>query len=153
MNQPPWLCKIHFPCRDPQTLSASSKSFTGGHHFILDYLVEEVLQRQPEHVRTSTWQTSILERLGGVALRCCHGQQDGRGILETMERGNLFIVCSITSASGTAYHTTSSRKFSRRICRRRNPIACPCLDLRASEWDQQNGLRSDAIVMRRLPRT
>ncbi len=41
------------------------KSFTGSHHFVLDYLVEEVLQQQPESVQTFLLRTSILDRLCG----------------------------------------------------------------------------------------
>ena len=41
------------------------KSFTGSHHFVLDYLVEEVLQQQSESVQTFLLRTSILDRLCG----------------------------------------------------------------------------------------
>ena len=68
------------------------KSFTGSHHFILDYLVEEVLQHQPEHVRNFLLQTAILDRLSGPLCDAVTGQEDGRGMLETLERGNLFII-------------------------------------------------------------
>ena len=48
------------------------QSFTGSHRFVLDYLVEEVLQRQPEHIRSFLLQTSILEQVKWFSLRCCH---------------------------------------------------------------------------------
>jgi LuxR family maltose regulon positive regulatory protein len=41
------------------------KSFTGGHHFVLDYLVEEVLEQQPESIQTFLLRTSILDRMCG----------------------------------------------------------------------------------------
>ena len=41
------------------------RSFTGSHHFVLDYLVEEVLGQQPERVQTFLLRTSILDRLCG----------------------------------------------------------------------------------------
>ena len=68
------------------------QAFTGSHHFIIDYLVEEVLQRQPERVRNFLLQTSILDRLSGPLCDAVTGQEDGRGMLEALERGNLFVV-------------------------------------------------------------
>ena len=68
------------------------QSFTGSHRFVLDYLVEEVLQRQPEHIRSFLLQTAILDRLSGPLCDAVTGQKDGRCILETLERDNLFVV-------------------------------------------------------------
>jgi LuxR family maltose regulon positive regulatory protein len=83
-------------------------AFTGSHHFVLDYLVEEILQRQPEHVRSFLLQTSILDRLSGPlcdAVRfgiaetpyrsagaAVTGQEEGKAMLEALERSNLFVV-------------------------------------------------------------
>ena len=60
------------------------KSFTGSHHFVLDYLVEEVLQRQPEHVRNFLLQTAILDRLSSPLCDAVTEQEDGRGMLEAL---------------------------------------------------------------------
>ncbi|HEV2109213.1 MAG TPA: hypothetical protein VGR16_13200, partial [Thermomicrobiales bacterium] len=68
------------------------ESFTGSHRFVLDYLVEEVLQRQPERIRSFLLQTSILDRLSGPLCDAVTGQEDGRVMLEAVERGNLFVV-------------------------------------------------------------
>ena len=48
------------------------QAFTGSHRFVLDYLVEEVLQHQPEHVRSFLLQTAILDRLLRSSVQCCH---------------------------------------------------------------------------------
>ena len=48
------------------------QSFTGSHRFVLDYLVEEVLQRQPEHIRSFLLQTCHSRTAQWSALRCCH---------------------------------------------------------------------------------
>ena len=58
----------------------------------MDYLVEEVLQRQPEHVRSFLLQTSILDRLSGPLCDAVTNREDGKEVLEALERGNLFIV-------------------------------------------------------------
>ena len=80
--------------QDHQDASSFIKSFTGSHHFVLYYLLEEVLQRQPESVQTFLLRTSILERLCGPL--CDAVLQDsaasGQKILEATERANLFIV-------------------------------------------------------------
>jgi LuxR family maltose regulon positive regulatory protein len=69
------------------------KSFTGSHHFVLDYLMEEVLQQQSESVQTFLLRTSILERLCG---RLCDAVLRSSGLgqetLEYLEHANLFIV-------------------------------------------------------------
>src|SRR5437870_5120524 len=70
------------------------KSFTGSHHFVMDYLVEEVLQQQSESVQTFLLRTSILDRLCGplcdaVLLTPCGS---GQATLEYLEHANLFLV-------------------------------------------------------------
>jgi LuxR family transcriptional regulator, maltose regulon positive regulatory protein len=67
-------------------------SFTGTHRYVLDYLTEEVLARQPDRVRTFLLQTSILERLCGPLCDAVTGDSDGQGTLEGLERANLFLV-------------------------------------------------------------
>ena len=66
--------------------------FAGDDRYIVDYLVEEVLQRQPEHVRSFLLQTSILDRLSGPLCDAVTGQDGGKAMLEALERGNLFLV-------------------------------------------------------------
>ncbi len=70
------------------------KSFTGSHHFVLDYLVEEVLQHQPESVQTFLLRTSILNRLCGPLCDAVllDGTSSGQETLEYLERANLFTV-------------------------------------------------------------
>ena len=70
------------------------KSFTGSNHFVLDYLMEEVLQRQPENVQTFLLRTAILGRMCGPlcdAVLPDHANS-GQETLEYLERANLFIV-------------------------------------------------------------
>jgi LuxR family transcriptional regulator, maltose regulon positive regulatory protein len=66
--------------------------FAGDDRYIVDYLAEEVLQRQPEHVRHFLLQTSILDRLSGPLCDAVTGQDGGRAMLEALERENLFLV-------------------------------------------------------------
>ncbi len=68
------------------------RAFAGDDRYIVDYLMEEVLQRQPERVRSFLLQTSILDRLSGPLCDAVTGQETGKAMLETLERDNLFVV-------------------------------------------------------------
>ncbi len=66
--------------------------FAGDDRYIVDYLVEEVLARQPDPVRRFLTATSILDRLTGELCDAVTGRTDGRAMLAGLERANLFIV-------------------------------------------------------------
>ncbi len=78
--------------RGREDVAGFIRAFAGDNRYVVDYLVEEVLQRQPERVRSFLLQTSILERLSGPLCDAVTGQERGRGMLEALERGNLFVV-------------------------------------------------------------
>ncbi|MCH8339020.1 MAG: tetratricopeptide repeat protein, partial [Chloroflexi bacterium] len=120
------------------------QAFTGSHHFIIDYLVEEVLQRQPERVRSFLLQTSILDRLSGPLCDAVTGQEDGRAMLEGLERGNLFVVPQDDKRQWYRYHHLFAEVLQARSMEEQ-PNRAPTLHRRASEWYEQNGLPSDAI--------
>jgi len=120
------------------------QSFTGSHRFVLDYLVEEVLQRQPEHIRSFLLQTSILDRLSGSLCDAVTGQEDGRGILETLERGNLFIVPLDDQQQWYRYHHLFNEVLLSHALEEQ-PGEIPLLHKRASAWYEQNNLPTEAI--------
>jgi len=120
------------------------QAFTGSHRFVLDYLVEEVLQQQPDHVRTFLLQTSILERLSGPLCDAITGQEDSRGMLEALERGNLFVVPLDDERQWYRYHHLFANVLQSRAMEEQ-PDQVPTLHLRASEWHEHNGLPADAI--------
>jgi LuxR family maltose regulon positive regulatory protein len=120
------------------------KSFTGSHHFVLDYLIEEVLQRQPQHIRSFLLQTSILERLSGPLCDAVTGQKDDRGILETLERDNLFVIPLDDQRQWYRYHHLFAEVLQAHLQEAQSERVS-MLHRRASEWYEQNGLRSDAI--------
>ncbi len=121
-----------------------TQAFTGSHHFVLDYLVEEVLQRQPERVRSFLLQTSILDRLSGPLCDAVTGQEDGRGMLEALERGNLFVVPLDDKRQWYRYHHLFADVL-RAHSMEEQPDRIPTLHRRASEWYEQKDLPSDAI--------
>ena len=90
-----WIAGLQLAALSMQGRSDTAsfiQAFTGSHRFVLDYLMEEVLQRQPERVRSFLLQTAILERLSGSLCDAVTERDDGRSMLAALERGNLFVV-------------------------------------------------------------
>ena len=120
------------------------QAFTGSHRFVLDYLLEEVLQGQREHVRSFLLRTSILERLSGPLCDAVTGQGDGQGMLEALERANLFVVPLDDEREWYRYHHLFADVLQVRLKKER-PDEVPALHRRASEWFEQNSLPSEAV--------
>ncbi|MGF1471323.1 MAG: LuxR C-terminal-related transcriptional regulator [Rubrobacteraceae bacterium] len=120
------------------------ESFTGSHRFVLDYLIEEVLQQQSDRVRSFLLQTSVLDRLSGSLCDAVTGQEDGREMLEALERSNLFVVPLDDERQWYRYHHLFADVLRARLMEER-PDRGSTLHLRASEWYEQNGLRAEAI--------
>ncbi len=73
-------------------VDAFVEAFSGSHRFVLDYLVEEVLAKQPEDVRSFLLQTSVLDQMTGALCDALTGRSDGQHMLENLDRANLFVV-------------------------------------------------------------
>jgi LuxR family maltose regulon positive regulatory protein len=120
------------------------QTFTGSHRFVLDYLVEEVLQRQPERARRFLLQTSILDKLCAALCDAVTRQKHGKGMLERLERGNLFVVPLDDGRRWYRYHHLFADVLQAHLLDEQ-PDQLPALHRRASEWYEENGSRSDAI--------
>ena len=120
------------------------RAFAGNDRYIADYLVEEVLQRQPERVRSFLLQTSILERLCGPLCDAVTGGEDGKGMLEALERGNLFVVPLDDKRQWYRYHHLFADVLHARMMEEQ-PVQVPVRHRRASEWYEHNGLPADAV--------
>ncbi len=120
------------------------KAFAGDNRYIVDYLVEEVLQRQPEHVRRFLLQTAILDRLNGPLCDAVTGQNDGMVLLEALERGNLFVVPLDDQRHWFRYHHLFADVLAAHA-QQAQPAQVPILHQRASAWYADNGLPADAI--------
>ncbi len=142
-----WIAGLQLAALSMQGRSNSAsfiKSFTGSHHFILDYLVEEVLQQQSESVQTFLLHTSILDRLSGSLCDAVTAQDGGRGMLETLERGNLFVVPLDNQRQWYRYHHLFADVLQAHLIAAQ-PEQVSSLHQRASMWYEQNGLPPDAI--------
>src|SRR5271165_5427814 len=112
--------------------------FAGDDRYVVDYLAEEVLQRQPEHVQHFLLQTSILSRLSGPLCDAVTGQGGGKAMLEALDRGNLFLVPLDDRRQWYRYHHLFADVLQARLLDEQ-PGQVPDLHRRASAWYQQNG--------------
>ncbi|MFV2073791.1 MAG: LuxR C-terminal-related transcriptional regulator [Thermoanaerobaculales bacterium] len=118
--------------------------FAGSERYIVDYLVEEVLQRQPEQVRRFLLQTSILDRLTGPLCDAVTGHEGAKAMLEALDRGNLFIVPLDDHRRWYRYHHLFADVLQARLLDEQ-PDRVLDLHRRASDWYERNGDRSEAI--------
>jgi LuxR family maltose regulon positive regulatory protein len=120
------------------------RTFTGSHRFVLDYLVEDVLNRQPKNLQDFLMQTSVLKRLSGSLCDALTGQDDGQATLELLERANLFIVALDNERHWYRYHHLFADLLYQRL-NHTHTDQQPLLHLRASEWYEHNGFTEQAI--------
>jgi LuxR family maltose regulon positive regulatory protein len=118
--------------------------FAGDDRYIVDFLAEEVLQRQPEHVQHFLLRTSILDRLSGSLCDAVTGQDGGKAKLTALERGNLFLVPLDDRRQWYRYHQLFADVLHARLLDEQ-PDDVPELHRRASGWLEQNGEQSEAI--------
>jgi LuxR family maltose regulon positive regulatory protein len=124
-------------------------AFTGSHHYVMDYLLEEVLRLQPKHVSAFLLQTSILDPLCGSLCESVidadtEGEVDGQAMLESLERMNLFVVPLDNERRWYRYHHLFADVLRKRL-EHQFPHLLPGLQRRASQWYEQNGLIPEAI--------
>lgn len=120
------------------------ESFSGSHRLVLDYLIEEVMDRQDEGVQSFLLQTAILDRLTGTLCDAVTGWHNGQEILEMLGRANLFIVPLDNERIWYRYHHLFADLLRQRLHQTLSEKV-PRLHLRASEWYEQNNNWSDAI--------
>jgi LuxR family maltose regulon positive regulatory protein len=118
--------------------------FAGDDRYIVDYLAEEVLQRQPDGVRDFLLQTSILTRLTGPLCDAVTGQDGGKAMLEALDRGNLFVVPLDDRRRFYRYHHLFADVLQAHLLDEQ-PDRIRELHRRASDWYEQHGERPEAV--------
>jgi ATP/maltotriose-dependent transcriptional regulator MalT len=123
------------------------KSFTGSHHFVLDYLLEEVLHQQSESVQAFLLHTSILNRLCGTLCDAVLSAtpDSGQETLEYLESANLFIVPLDNERRWYRYHHLFGDILRQRLGQRLSPAEIADYHLRASLWYEKNGDEAEAF--------
>ncbi len=118
--------------------------FTGNDRYIVDYLVDEVLARQPDEIRSFLLRTSILDRLSGPLCDAVTGCAGGKAMLERLERANLLVIPLDDRRQWYRYHHLFADVL-RAHLEEEQTEQIPDLHRRASEWYEQQGERSEAI--------
>jgi LuxR family maltose regulon positive regulatory protein len=146
--------------RDAERTTHFIGAFTGSHRYILDYLAEEVLNRQPEPIQTFLHQTSILSRLTGPLCDAVLGKGDpeasdllpptpsasGQEILEYLERSNLFVVPLDDERRWYRYHHLFTDLLKSTLRQRQSAKEIRELHRRASQWYQGEGFLEEAMI-------
>ncbi len=129
------------------------ESFTGSHHFVLDYLMEEVLNRQPSHIQGFLLCTSILDRLCGSLCDAIipDSSNPGQEKLEYLARTNLFLIPLDNERRWYRYHHLFGDLLRGRLQQYITTasdvggVTLPELHRRASRWYEENGFEVEAF--------
>src|SRR3712207_809910 len=142
-----WIAALQLAAlsmRDREDLSGFVETFSGSNRHVLDFLAEEVLERQPEGVREFLLRTSVLERVSAPLCDALTGRDDGQQMLERLERENLFVVALDDERRWYRYHHLF-RDFLHGCLRHESPKRFSESHLRAAEWYEREGQAPEAI--------
>lgn len=133
------------PSGDPQKSQTQFiQTLAGDNRYIVDYLIAEVLQNQPPHIRTFLLQTAILNRLSGPLCDAVTGQSQSALLLETLERSNLFVISLDDKRRWYRYHHLFADVLHLYLLREQ-PDVVDTLHQRASRWYEHNDQPAEAI--------
>jgi LuxR family transcriptional regulator, maltose regulon positive regulatory protein len=121
-----------------------AEEFTGSERTVAEYLVAEVLDRQPEAVRRLLLRTSILDRVHGELADLLTGDADGERVLQDLEEANAFVVSLDPARSWFRYHQMFAGLLTLEL-RRTEPGAMTGLHRAASSWLAARGYPVEAI--------
>src|SRR5215475_1726604 len=119
-------------------------TFAGSHRYVLDYLTEEVLAGQPEHVLRFLLQPSVLDRLCGPLCDAVTGRTDSQTRLEELERANLFVVPLDEVRLWWRYHHLFADLLRARLAREW-PARVRELHRAAAAWHEEHGFADAAV--------
>ena len=130
--------------REHEDIIGFIEAFTGSNRFILDYLTEEVFNRQTSEVRAFLLKTAILDHLNAPLCNAITSRDDSQEILELLDEMNLFIVPLDDKRSWYRYHHLFSDLLQQRL-QREYPKLVPALHQQASNWYEENGFVLNAV--------
>jgi LuxR family maltose regulon positive regulatory protein len=142
-----WIAALQLAAlslKDRDDPSSFIAGFAGDDRFVVDYLVDEVLDRQPDDVRTFLLETSILNRLTGPLCAAVTGRSDAKATLDRLERANLFLVALDDRRRWYRYHHLFGDVLRARLADE-HPERLAELHRRASGWFEADGDRPEAI--------
>ncbi len=127
-----------------QDTSSFIKAFADNDRYIVDYLAEEVIEKQPEVIKDFLLQTSILDRLSGDLCDAVTETKNGQNMLEAIEKSNLFIVSLDNQRHWFRYHRLFASMLRQRLMQMQ-PEKVAELHLRAADWFEQNQFAPESI--------
>ncbi len=119
-------------------------SFAGDDRFVVDYLADEVLDRQDDDTRAFLLATSILSRLSADLCEAVTGRSDAKPMLQTLDRANLFLVPLDDRRQWYRYHHLFGELLRARLADEQ-PDRVQVLHRRASDWFDAAGDRDEAV--------
>jgi LuxR family maltose regulon positive regulatory protein len=127
-----------------EDVSSFIAQFAGNDRYLVDYLVEEVLAHQSEPVRDFLMHSAVLDRLTGSLCDAVVGRDEGRNMLMTLERANLFLVALDDRREWYRYHHLFADVLRARLLSEQ-PDHVPVLHQRASRWYERHDLTEQAV--------
>lgn len=121
------------------------KAFTGSHVYVAEYLLEEVLQQQPEDVQAFLLKTSILERLNAGLCEAVAGCQNGQAMLMALQRANIFVFPLDDESWWFRYHHLFADLLQARLRQALSADEIADMHRRAAGWLAQNGSAVGAV--------
>jgi LuxR family maltose regulon positive regulatory protein len=143
-----WITGLQMAALSLQQRSDSRRfvdEFAGDDRYIVDYLAEEVLQRQPTRIQDFLLQTSVLEILSGPLCDAVSRREDSQAILDELERANLFIVPLDNHRQWYRYHRLFADLLQQRLREHAGEQALVTLHRRASIWYEDEGSIAQAM--------
>jgi LuxR family transcriptional regulator, maltose regulon positive regulatory protein len=125
-------------------VSGFISAFTGSNRFVIDYLIEEVLEQAPLPVREFLCETAILDRLNGSLCDAVTGGTGSAEMLESLERANLFVVPLDDNREWFRYHHLFADVLKSRLAAG-GPKNLAALHIRASDWYEKKNLFDGAV--------
>lgn len=120
-------------------------TFAGTNRYILDYLIEETLRLQPEHIQRFLLETSIVERFSAPLCDELLATSESQAVLEALEVANLFIVPLDEERRWYRYHHLFADMLRHQLAKQR-PEAPGLLLERAARWFDRQGMLAEAIL-------
>ncbi len=126
-------------------ISEFVNSFSGTDHYIMDYLAQEVLDRQEAEIKSFLLKTSVLDCLSGPLCDAVIGQDNSQEILDQVGSINLFLVPLDEEGTWFRYHHLFTDLLRSHLAKTFPENIPPELHLRASIWFEQESLMNEAI--------
>jgi LuxR family maltose regulon positive regulatory protein len=146
------LQMVALSMQDEADRHAFVAAFSGDDRYIADYLLEEVLQRQPVEFQRFLQQTSILDRLNASLCDAVTGRQDSRAMLNMLERANLFIVPLDNRREWFRYHHLFGELLQKSLRENHSTEEVAKLHRAASTWfESQNDVPAAIRHARSIP--